>query len=88
MRYGTIPLVRMTGGLQDTVIDATAPGGTGFTFAAATSQAFESALLRALDTFAEPARWAALQRRGMGRSFGWNQSSAAYRALYRAAIAR
>jgi starch synthase len=88
MRYGTIPLVRLTGGLQDTVIDATAPGGTGFTFAEATAQAFEKALLRALDTFDEPARWAALQRRGMSRSFGWNQSSAAYRALYRAAIAR
>ena len=87
MRYGTIPIVRRTGGLHDTVIDAQAPGGTGFTFAEPTSAALDSALARALAAFTDPGGWSALQRRGMRRGFGWSQSSAAYRALYRAAVA-
>jgi len=87
MRYGTIPVVRETGGLRDTVIDAEAPEGTGYTFGPATPEALGEALERALVTYYDRRDlWQGLQWRGMHRPLGWNQSAAEYRALYRAAI--
>lgn len=87
MRYGTIPIVRETGGLRDTVIDAEAPGGTGFTFGPATIEALAEAVVRALRTYQERRDdWHHLQWRCMDQSMGWSRSAAAYRALYRAAI--
>jgi len=87
MRYGTIPIVRETGGLCDTVIDAHAPEGTGYTFLRATPEALGAALARALEAYYDrPHDWRGLQHRGMHRSMGWSQSAAAYRALYRAAL--
>jgi starch synthase len=84
LRYGTVPIVRATGGLADTVIDddATGGNGTGFCFAKPTSQDLALALAGALAAFANPARWRALQRRGMALDFGWSSSARDYRALY------
>jgi glycosyltransferase involved in cell wall biosynthesis len=69
MRYGSVPVVRATGGLADTVIDwDTGNGtrkGTGFTFNDYTGDAFWGALERALDTFRDKKAWRGLQERGM-----------------------
>jgi starch synthase len=88
MRYGAVPVVRATGGLVDTVIDAdrSAKRGTGFTFSAYTAKALLGALDRALAAFVDPDRWQAIQRRGMAADFSWSTSARQYVALYRRAI--
>ena len=86
MRYGAVPVVRQTGGLADTVIDAkVARRGTGFVFRGYNSRALAAALRRALRAYRQPARWQALQRRGMQLDFSWSRSARAYEALYRQA---
>jgi starch synthase len=88
MRYGTVPIVRRTGGLADTVRDASAKQGEGFVFEQASGAAFGAALQRALDAFGHAERWRELQLRGMGRDFGWARSAAAYESLYEQARSR
>jgi starch synthase len=87
LRYGTVPVVRRTGGLADTVTDAqsvtmTAETATGFVFEEATKEAFEGAVQRALRLFREPLAWRRLQLAGMKRDSGWKTSAAKYIALY------
>ncbi len=87
LRYGTLPVVRRTGGLADTVVDAgatpgRAAGGTGFVFEESTGAALAHALWRARQTFDDPAAWGALQRQAMTRDFSWRRPVAAYRRLY------
>ncbi len=87
LRYGTLPLVRRTGGLEDTVIDATpaalADGcATGFAFDEPSSAALTWTLRRAIDLFHHPERWRRLQRHAMTRDFGWAASAQAYAELY------
>lgn len=89
LRYGAVPVVRRTGGLADTVIDASQPRqGNGFVFADYNSSALLSALQRALALYQAPSRWQALQRRGLRQAprFGWEHSARAYLALYQQAI--
>lgn len=87
MRYGTVPIVRATGGLKDTVIDAREEVATGYTFEHATVESLADAVHRALNTYYErPGTWEAIQRRGMTKPMGWQQSAVAYRALYRRAV--
>ena len=88
MRYGAVPLVRATGGLADTVIDAdrSQKRGVGFTFTAYTARALIGALDRALAAYADPDRWQAVQRRGMAADFSWSASAQQYVDLYRRAI--
>jgi starch synthase len=81
LRYGTLPVVRRVGGLADTVAD----GETGFSFAEATPLALQTAAERALDAYADPPRWQALQRAGMAQSFSWDGPARDYLALYEAA---
>jgi starch synthase len=91
--YGTIPVVRRTGGLADSVTSATpesiADGsGTGFLFEAADSGALAGALGGAVDLYrADPAGWARLQANGMRRDFGWRRPAADYLEVYREALA-
>lgn len=87
LAYATIPIVRATGGLADTVIDADADPdtGNGFVFEEYTAEAMLDAVVRALAAFRQPKRRAALRRRGMSCDFSWAHSAAAYLALYRAA---
>ena len=80
LRYGTPPVVRATGGLVDTVEDG--PDGTGFLFDAYHPVALLGAVRRALSLYAEPARLAAMQRRGMARDFSWTASARRYAELY------
>jgi len=90
MRYGTVPVVRATGGLDDTVrpFDPATGTGTGFTFKAYRSSAMLAALKRALAVYASPARWRGLQRAGMRQDFSWDVSAAAYVQEYRSVIER
>jgi len=84
MRYGTLPIVRQTGGLADTVQDASVPGaGTGFVFSEASAAALAGAIARAVGTYRQPARWQALQRRAMQRDVSWAASARQYRELFR-----
>ncbi|HEY3335165.1 MAG TPA: glycogen/starch synthase [Candidatus Limnocylindrales bacterium] len=90
LRYGTPPIVRRTGGLADSVIDADErPGeGTGFVFDAATPPALVAAVARAAALRGRPREWASLQDRGMAVDFRWDTGSAPmYLEAYRRAIA-
>jgi starch synthase len=84
LRYGTVPIVRATGGLVDTVedYDAVTGEGTGFRFEPPHPAALTTALDRARGVFADPAAWKRLMRRGMSRDFGWERSAAQYVELY------
>ena len=87
MRYGCVPVARRTGGLADTVTDAGEPGATGLMFDAFNPWALWDALDRALKVYAQPAKWAELQKNGMGRDFSWSRSGREYVALYEKAVA-
>jgi starch synthase len=88
LKYGTVPIVRETGGLADTVTDADAfPGaGTGFTFHRYEAEDLKDAVTRALAAFADRPRWEAIVRRGMARDFSWEASARAYLGLYEKAL--
>jgi starch synthase len=88
MRYGAVPVVRLTGGLADTVADADGPDGTGLVFRPYTPGAFQEAVLRGAALWRDGTRWLALVRRAMSRRFSWAASAAAYEDLYAALAAR
>jgi len=85
LRYGSIPVVRRTGGLADTIVDpAVAPAkGNGFTFGEPTPLSLLVALDRALELYRQPQRWQAMVRRGMTQDFSWDRSAQRYIELYR-----
>ncbi|HEY44775.1 MAG TPA: glycogen synthase [Anaerolineae bacterium] len=87
MRYGSIPVVRSTGGLKDTVEDYDPRSkGTGFAFGRAEPRALRDALCRGLSVYRDRKEWGALQRRAMIKDFSWKRSSEEYYELYRGAI--
>ncbi len=85
--YGTIPVVSRVGGLIDTVTDADEfpATGTGL-MAAPTAESLGDALTRAMKLFADPARLAAVQKRGMARDFSWKIAAAGYEKLYQESV--
>jgi glycogen/starch synthases, ADP-glucose type len=93
LRYGTVPLVRRTGGLADTVVDATQENlanetATGFSFDPPTAEALVATVRRALALYrTSPERWRKLMVTGMTQNFSWQRSVIHYEALYRRAIA-
>ena len=87
LRYGTPPIVRNTGGLADSVTDASesniaAGTATGFVFADMDAESLLNAIDRALGCYTRPDVWTALQTTGMGQDFSWSRSAAAYIRLY------
>ena len=88
LRYGTVPIVRRTGGLADTVIDADRDPveGTGFTFAGYDAAGLKDALSRALAAYTDRHRWEGIVRRGMEKDFSWNPSAREYVTLYGKAL--
>ncbi|HLT31147.1 MAG TPA: glycogen synthase GlgA [Myxococcaceae bacterium] len=82
LRYGTLPIVRHTGGLADTVRDASLPDGTGIVFGEFSAGALADALQRALHVYGHPDWYRAVQERGMRQDFSWNRSAQSYTALY------
>ncbi len=85
MHYGSVPIVRSTGGLTDTVQEGT----TGFTFSNYESTAFWEAISRALETYrADSESWRILQLNGLAADFSWQRSAEGYQQLYEWALAR
>ncbi len=89
MRYGTIPIVRRTGGLADTVADydPLAHAGTGFVFDTYNPEACFAAVARAIATYRDPMAWDVLVSHAMMCDFSWAASARQYSALYQRAIA-
>jgi len=87
LRYGTIPIVRETGGLADTVVDVdTNPAeGNGFVFTDYKPGALVDTVRRAVETYGKRKGWRDLQRRAMGRDLSWRASAMAYADLYKTA---
>jgi starch synthase len=86
MKYGTVPVVHATGGLEDTVEewDAGTESGTGFKFEEQTAEAFYAALERALDVFRKDKRsWTKIMRNGMAENYSWEKPAAEYVEVYR-----
>ena len=82
LRYGTIPIVRATGGLADTVRDAAEPDGNGIRFTEYTPAAVVAAVRRALELFRKPSEWKRLQQAGMREDFSWDASAREYVKVY------
>ena len=84
LRYGTVPVVRATGGLEDTVhaIDPETGEGTGFTFGPHTPEAMLDALRAALETYRRPEVWRRIQQSGMREDHSWDKSAREYVKLY------
>jgi starch synthase len=89
LRYGTVPVVRATGGLDDTVSDVLAypDEGTGYKFQEYSAEAMTATLAKAIEDFRDRPRWSALMRRGMLEDFSWDRSASAYEEIYRQALA-
>jgi len=92
LRYGTVPVVRRTGGLADTIVDATPQAvacgdANGFVFERYAPDAFLDAVKRALRTFRNRAAWRRLQQAGMRQDFSWSRSAKRYGEAYRRVIA-
>ena len=83
LKYGTVPVVRATGGLNDTIDE-----GTGFKFVEASGPALLVAIREAAGAFAQAERWRDRMLRGMKVDFSWNRSAAAYSELYRQLLGR
>ena len=79
LRYGTLPLVRLTGGLADTIVD----GVNGFTFFDFTAHFFFDAVQRAIDVYRKhPDRWKQMMTTAMGQDFSWEKSAEKYLSVY------
>jgi starch synthase len=89
LRYGSVPIVRHTGGLVDTVEDHDPRLGTGhgYAFQSYDPYACMGALMRAREGFQYAQPWQTLQQRGMGIDFSWDRSAQSYVTLYHQAIA-
>jgi starch synthase len=87
LRYGTVPIVRATGGLDDTIqnFDSETGQGTGFKFEHYDSAALLRCVRRALKAYADGDAWRVLQRNGMAKDFSWKAAAAGYVAVYEAA---
>jgi len=84
LRYGTVPVVRRTGGLADTVEDyrPRAGKGTGFVFDDYTSGALVACVKRALQVYRDPKRWKSIMQAGMKVDFSWKSSAKEYLKVY------
>jgi len=83
LRYGTVPVVRATGGLDDTIEE-----GTGFKFREYSGQALLGAVRAAVGAFSDGVAWQDTMRRGMRKDFSWKASATLYSALYRRLLGR
>lgn len=83
LRYGTVPVVRATGGLNDTIDEE-----VGFKFAGYSGRALLDAVRAAGEAYADSGRWRETIRAGMLRDFSWRTSAGAYSGLYRRLLAR
>ena len=86
LRYGTVPIVRETGGLNDTIRDSGDNEGNGFTFKSYNAHDMENAIWRALAGYSDKKGWAILRKRAMECDNSWGTSANAYIRLYKEMI--
>jgi starch synthase len=83
LKYGTVPLVRATGGLDDTIVDySTSEEGNGFKFSTYSPRALLDAVRRAMRVYQNRDQWEALMKKGMEQNFSWRRSAERYLDLY------
>lgn len=83
LRYGTVPVVRATGGLDDTIAADPAPEATGFKFLDYNGKALLAAVREACRRWADREAWTAMMMRGMRQDYSWTASAGEYSRLYR-----
>ncbi len=83
LRYGSVPVVRETGGLKDSIKDSGDGEGNGFTFRTYDSGDMLYAINRALEGYSDPEGWSILVERAMKCDFSWGRSANEYIRLYR-----
>jgi starch synthase len=90
LRYGTVPVVRATGGLDDTIVpfDPETEQGNGFKFGPYNPEALMGAVKKAARLYREPVKWKALMTNAMKEDFSWDRSAQRYVELYRTIIPR
>ena len=90
MKYGTVPVVRATGGLDDTIQEWNPEEGTGtgFKFEGYNAHALMAAVDRGLTAFQDKEGWTKLMRNGMARDYSWEQPAREYAAVYEEVAAR
>lgn len=91
LRYGTLPVVRLTGGLADTVIPFDGTNGdraNGFGFQLAAAEPLRAATWISMLNYREPRLWKELQEHAMTADFSWNRSATEYERIYRGALSR
>jgi starch synthase len=88
LKYGTIPIVRATGGLDDTITpyDPASKKGNGFKFTRYDAKEFLNAIKEAIRFYSQPEHWRQLLRNAMTADFSWKKSAEAYVQLYRKAL--
>jgi starch synthase len=86
LKYGTVPVVRATGGLEDTIDEQPFGGGNGFKFWGYDPGALMDALERALGTFRNKDEWTRMMRRGMSADFSWEKPAHEYVRVYERVI--
>ena len=84
LKYGTVPIVRATGGLDDTIEpwDARTGKGTGFKFTEYIGESLLLTIKQALQAFSDQTSWQVLMRNGMNKDFSWNASAREYGKIY------
>ena len=84
LKYGTVPIVRSTGGLDDTIDpwDVRTGKGTGFKFTEYNGESLLLTIRKALQAFHDQTSWQTLMRNGMGKDFSWNASAREYVRVY------
>jgi len=86
MRYGTVPLVRRTGGLRDTVIDIGEAGGYGICFNQASVGDISNAVFRAVELYDDQKTFSAIRRQLMALDFSWDNSAEQYLDVYKSLL--
>lgn len=93
LRYGCLPIVARTGGLNDTIIDANhaalqAKAATGIQFSPITAEGLLQAIRRAMHLFQDRKVWTQMQKQGMKSDVSWGRSAERYAALYSSLVSR
>ena len=82
LKYGTLPIVRKTGGLADTIQGSDQPQQTGFVFSQASSDSLKKAMWDAKNVYANKPLWRKMQIDAMAQNYSWKRSASEYRSLY------
>jgi starch synthase len=90
LKYATVPIVRATGGLDDTIVpfDRKTGNGNGFKFRAYEPKAFQETVRKAVDLFQDAKAWERLMANGTKEDFSWEQSARRYLEVYRSLMRR